>query len=54
MIKTEFLFSLAAFYSRIVLKKIPSNSLTKFRSVERNLKKFMKIKSDITYLIINY
>ena len=50
MNKTIFLFSLAMLYSRIILKKLTHDRLIMFRNVEKNLKKFMKNKADISYL----
>ena len=45
-----FIYALAKFYSRIVLKKINSDLISKYRNVERDFKKNVTIKADITYL----
>ena len=44
------ILALSILYSRIVLKKIPRDALNNFRSVEKSLKKYGKLKADIIYL----
>ena len=44
------LLSICFFYSRVVLKKLESNQTNEFRNVERNYKKVLKLKADISYL----
>ena len=44
------IYAITRMYSRIVLRKISQVKLLLYRQVERNFKKLMKIKADITYL----
>ena len=46
-----FLLSIASFNSRIVLRKLESNQICEFRNVEREYKKVIKLKADISYLL---
>ena len=45
-----FIYALTKFYSRIVLKKINSDLISKYRNVERDFKKNVTLRADITYL----
>jgi len=45
------LFAVSRFYSRVVLKKVQRDVLLQFRSVEKTLKKYSKLKADIVYNI---
>ena len=42
------LLSIASFNSRIVLRKLESNQICEFRNVEREYKKVIKLKADIS------
>ena len=44
------ILAIVKLYSRVILKKIPSNALVEYRKVENNYKKLLKINADIKYL----